>query len=79
VWADTNRMIAQAPTAGTLARLIGHLEHGDDRHRLAAAEGLAVALADPGVAALIEERHTREPRDDVREALERALEARRKK
>lgn len=72
VWRDTNTLIARAPTRGTLARLVGGLEHGDDRHRLAAAEGLG-HLARPELAPFVEERLPREPRDDVRSALQQAL------
>lgn len=72
VWPDTNRMIAHAPVEGTTARLVGHLEHGDDRHRLAAAEGLAI-LNRPELAAFVRERLEREPRPGIRSALERAL------
>ncbi len=71
VWADTNRMIARAPTAGTLARLIGGLEHGDDRQRLAAAEGMAALPKRSELAELARERWEREPRPQIRTALEK--------
>lgn len=73
VWRDTNRLIARAPTAGTLARLAGGLEHGDDSTRLATAEGL-VHVSDPALLALARERLDREPREEIRAALRRALE-----
>lgn len=72
VWPDTDRLSARAPTRGTLARLIGHLEHGDDRLRLAAAEGLALH-AGGNVRAFLEERLPREPRPEIRAAIQRAL------
>ena len=72
VWADTNRVIARGPTAGTLARLLGGLEHGDDRSRLAAAEGL-LHLRRPEAAPLLRERLEREQRAEIRTALQRAL------
>jgi len=79
VWRDTCRLIARAPTAGSLGRLAGALEHGDDGHRLAAAEGLvhvgSGAPARPFLLELARERLPREPRADVRTALERALNA----
>ena len=70
VWHDTNRLIARAPTAGTVARILGGLEHGDDQHRLAAVEGLA-ALNRPDLAAFARDRREREPRPEIRAALER--------
>lgn len=72
VWADTNYLIARAPAPGTLARLIGHLEHGDDRHRLAAAVGCA-HLRLPELAPFLRERLARETRPAIRAALEAAL------
>ncbi len=72
VWHDTNRLIAHAPTDGTLARLAGGLENGDDEHRLAAAEGVAV-VRDPWLRERIAERLAREPRPSIRAALEQAL------
>lgn len=72
VWPDTARMIARAPCPGTLARLIGGLEHGDDRLRLAAAEGIAL-LHRSDLTAFARERLSREPRPEIRTALERAL------
>ncbi|MHC4077544.1 MAG: EboA domain-containing protein [Planctomycetota bacterium] len=80
VWRDTNRVIARAPTDGTLARLAGGLEHGDDGTRLAAAEGLAHIHDEPRNEQLIEqliafarERLDREPRAAIRDALRRAM------
>ena len=74
VWRDTARLIARAPTNGTLARLIGHLEHGDDGQRLAAVEGL-IELGDRCTERFLQERRDREPRDSIRSAIERALDA----
>lgn len=71
VWRDTNRLIARAPTAGTVARLAGGLEHGDDGTRLATAEGLA-HVHDRALAAFALERLDREPRAEIREVLRRA-------
>ncbi|MEQ8767803.1 MAG: EboA domain-containing protein [Planctomycetota bacterium] len=71
VWPDTNRLIARAPAPGTLARLIGGLEHGDDQQRLAAAEGIAAMPPRPELAELARERLEREPRSEIRIALER--------
>ena len=72
VWADTNRLIARAPTAGTRARLVGGLEHGDDGQRLAAAEGIGL-LNQRDFDPFVRERLAREPRAAIRAALERAL------
>jgi len=70
VWTDTNRLIARAPAPGTLARLVGHLEHGSDGHRLAAAEGLEHIDA-AELAPFVADRLTREPRAEIRAALQR--------
>lgn len=74
VWRDTNRIIARAPTLGSLARLAGGLEHGDDAHRLAAAEGLAF-VDDETLKTMARERLEREPVPAIREALQQALTA----
>ncbi|MBK8976541.1 MAG: EboA domain-containing protein [Planctomycetes bacterium] len=78
VWAGTNRVIGHAPTAGTLPRLLGGLEHGDDAHRLAAVQGLtALSQRDPShrelLRGLLADRAAREDRPQIRHALERAL------
>jgi hypothetical protein len=77
VWNGTNRLIAHAPVAGTVARLVGGLEHGDDRVRMSAAEGLAVLLrrrdGDGSLRAFALERLEREPRAAIRDALQRAI------
>ena len=73
VWRDTNRLIAHAPTAGTRARIAGGLEHGDDAHRLAAAEGVT-RLGDAWLVGLAEERLPREPVEAIRQALRAAIE-----
>lgn len=70
IWADTDRMVAGAPAAGSTARLLGGIEHGDDRRRLAAAEGL-LALDHPEFLPLVLDRIGREPRELVRRTLER--------
>ena len=70
VWRDTWRMIGLAPTAGSAARLVGGLEHGDDGVRRAAAEGL-LALGRKDLFAFVAERLPREPRADIRAILER--------
>lgn len=74
VWGDTNRVIARAPTLGTLARLAGGLEHGDDAQRLAAAEGLA-HVDDKTLQAMARERLEREPVAAIRDAIQQALTA----
>jgi HEAT repeat protein len=70
VWRDTWRMIGRAPCPGSVARLIGGLEHGDDGVRLAAAEGLA-SLGRADLAPFAAERLPREPRENVRAVLQR--------
>jgi hypothetical protein len=72
VWSDTDRLIARAPTRGTIARLVGHLEHGDDRLRLSAAEGLA-HLNRRELQPFLAERLEREPCAPIRAVLQRAL------
>lgn len=72
VWYDTCRFIGRAPAAGSVGRLLGALEHGDDNHRLAAAEGLG-ALARTELTPFLRERLNREPHPTVRAALENAL------
>lgn len=74
VWHDTNRLIARAPAPGSVARVLGGLEHGDDAHRLAAAEGVA-ALNRADLLPFVEERLAREEHAAVREALESAVRA----
>ena len=71
VWRDTCRLIAGAPVDGTVGRLLGALEHGDDRTRLAAARGLA-SLRRADLRPFVEERRRRETRPEIREALDRA-------
>ena len=70
VWRDTDRMLARAPVPGTIARLLGGLEHGDDGRRLAAAEALLV-LNRPELRAFAAERLPREPRPEIRAILQR--------
>jgi len=70
VWRDTARLLGRAPVPGTLARLLGGLEHGDDGVRLAAAEGLLL-LGRPELASFAIERLPRERRPAIRALLER--------
>lgn len=70
VWRDTARLLGRAPVPGTLARLLGGLEHGDDGVRLAAAEGLLL-LGRPELAPFAIERLPRERRPAIRAVLER--------
>ncbi len=72
VWRDTCRLTAGAPVPGTVARVLGDLEHGDAGRRLAAAEALAT-LGRPDLLPFARERLAREDKPDVRPALERAL------
>lgn len=72
VWHDTNLAIAHAPAEGTIARLLGGLEHGDDHHRLAAAEGLA-HLGRADLRPYLAERLPRENLPRIRAVLERAI------
>ena len=69
VWYDTNRLIGHAPIEGTRGRLLGGLEHGDDAHRRAACEGLAVLPDRVDLAPYAAERLDREPRADIRDLL----------
>ena len=69
VWRDTDRLLGRAPVPGTVARILGGLEHGDDHRRLAAAEGLQ-ALHRPDLAAFALERLAREPREAIRRLLQ---------
>jgi hypothetical protein len=70
VWHGTNRLIARAPIEGTRARLLGGLEHGDDEHRLAAADGLRALPDAEAWARFAAERVAREPRAEIRSVLE---------
>lgn len=72
VWIDTDRFLGRAPVAGSVARILGHLEHGDDATRLAAAEGL-LALGRPDLASYATERLDREPREPVRAVIRRIV------
>jgi hypothetical protein len=72
VWRDTWRLIGRAPTQGTVARLIGGLEHGDDGVRLSAVEGL-LQLGRPELLPFAQERLPREQRPEVQAALRRLL------
>jgi hypothetical protein len=72
VWVGTLAFIARAPVDGTRARLVGHLEHGDDRQRLAAAQNIAV-LRDRSLARYVRERLGRELSPAIRAAMHEAL------
>ena len=74
VWFGTNRIIAHAPTSGTLARLIGDLECGVDEHRLAAADAMRT-LNRADLLPFVTERLEREDRPAIRESLELARDA----
>ena len=71
IWPDTDRLCARAPVAGTVARVIGGLEHGDDQRRLAAAEALLL-LNRGELRAFAKERLGREPRPEIRALLQQA-------
>ena len=72
IWRDTDRMICHAPVPGTIARILGGLEHGDDGRRLSAAHALAQCNR-KDLQAFAEERLPREPRENVRAILQRLL------
>lgn len=72
VWRDTWRLIGRAPTEGSVARLIGGLEHGDDGVRLCAVEGLQ-QLGRPDLLPFAKERLAREQRPEVLAALQLLL------
>lgn len=72
VWPGTYVLIGHAPVAGSVARLLGGLEHGDDTLRFAAVRGLA-ALRRADLTPFLAEHVAREPRAPIREALERIL------
>lgn len=74
VWPDTNRLIARAPAAGTVARLLGGLEHGDDRLREAAADGLLL-LNRPELRPFAAERQPRERNPRIQALLDRLLDS----
>lgn len=77
VWRDTWRLIGKAPCPGSLARLIGGLEHGDDGVRLAAAEGLLACMpmaADRDhLRSFARDRLPREPREQIRTVLQQLV------
>ena len=82
VWRHTNRLLGRAPCPGTLGRLIGGIEHGDDGVRHAAATGLLALCQAPDashpeklaqltqIAQFASERMPREPRRTIRELLQ---------
>lgn len=69
IWRDTDRLLCRAPIAGSVARILGGLEHGDDGRRLAAAEALVV-LGRTDLRPFAQERLEREPRAQVRALLQ---------
>lgn len=80
VWHGTWYLLGLHPCRGAFGRLLGGIEHGDDRVRLAATAGLLhLADADREAAAQIarfaDERLPREPRSDVRAQLQRLVTA----
>ncbi len=77
VWPDTWRFVGKAPATGSIARLIGGIEHGADPVRRAAAEGLLLldAKSRAAVVGLVRERVPREPREDIRALLTRLIES----
>jgi hypothetical protein len=72
VWPDTDLLLARAPCPGTAARILGSLEHGDDRRRLAAAQALAL-LNRSDLRPFLRERLERERHPAVRQAMQEAL------
>lgn len=68
IWADTARMIAHAPIAGSLARILGGLEHGDERIRRAAIQGLKV-INRPELNVFVRERLAHEAHSGLRALL----------
>ncbi|MGE3173454.1 MAG: EboA domain-containing protein [Planctomycetota bacterium] len=70
IWRDTDRFLCRAPVPGSVARILGGLEHGDDGRRQAAAEALA-ALNRPELRPFAQERLPREPRPAIRAVLQR--------
>lgn len=61
-----------APIPGTVARLVGYLEHPQAAHRAGAARGLGIS-GDPRGRAFLEERLPRETDESVRAAIAGAL------
>lgn len=72
VWRDTDRLLGRAPVAGSVARILGGIEHGDDGRRRAAAEGLRL-LHRPDLHVYARERLSREPRADVKALLQQIV------
>jgi hypothetical protein len=62
----------RAPIPGTIARLVGYLEHPQAAHRAGAAQGLGIS-GDPRGRAFLEERLPRETDESVRAAIAGAL------
>lgn len=71
VWPDTLELAAYAPSPGTIARILGGIEHGDDKLRRGAARAL-VQLNRRDLAPFAKERLAREPRPEIRDLLTRA-------
>ncbi len=72
IWAGTAWMIAHAPIDGSIARILGGIEHGDNRQRMAAILGLAQVYR-PEFASYVSERLQHEPRSELRSLLEQLL------
>jgi hypothetical protein len=72
VWSDTAVLLARAPVAGTVARLLGDLEHGDDERRLAAALSVPL-LGRADLVPFLTERLPREPKPAIAQALRDAV------
>jgi hypothetical protein len=72
IWPDTAVMMARAPVPGTVARVLGDLEHGDDDRRANAVLALAVlGLSD--LVPFVRAREARAPRPAIRRAIEDLL------
>lgn len=74
VWPDMLEFVALAPCPGTIARVIGGLEHGDDKIRRGAARAL-LTLGHADLVRFAKERVDREPRTEIQDLLRQALRA----
>lgn len=72
VWPDTSYLVGRAPVGGSVARLLGELEHGDDERRLAGVRGLSY-LGRKDLTPFLSDRLAREPKPQIRAALQEAL------
>lgn len=71
IWTDTVEYAALAPCPGLVARVIGAIEHGDDKLRRSGARAL-LRLSRKDLAAFAAERVAREPRPEIQDILRRA-------